>query len=257
MCSSQLLTSVRRMVLTLTQQNDESKEFVKFFHKQLGSILQDSLAKFAGRKLKDCGEDLLVEISEVLFNELAFFKLMQDLDNNSIAVKQRCKRKIEAAGVRQSYAKEAKRILEGDHGSPAGEIDDEDKDKDETETVKQTQTSEVYDAKGPKNVRSDVSDQEEDEESERCPVSINLSKAESQALTNYGSGEDENEDEEMEDFEESPVDVQTSLQANTETTEENEHDSQILQHDLEKHQKVQMYHQTKNQLVRMIKTALL
>ncbi|KAL4671384.1 hypothetical protein H8959_004093, partial [Pygathrix nigripes] len=210
-CSSQLLTSVRRMVLTLTQQNDESKEFVKFFHKQLGSILQDSLAKFAGRKLKDCGEDLLVEISEVLFNELAFFKLMQDLDNNSITVKQRCKRKIEAAGVIQSYAKE---------------------DKDETETVKQTQTSEVYD--GPKNIRSDISDQEEDEESEGCPVSINLSKAETQALTNYGSGEDENEEEEMEEFEEGPVDVQTSLQANTEATEENEHDEQILQHDFKK-----------------------
>ncbi|XP_048186877.1 pericentriolar material 1 protein isoform X11 [Perognathus longimembris pacificus] len=233
-CSSQLLTSVRRMVLTLTQQNDESKEFVKFFHKQLGSILQDSLAKFAGRKLKDCGEDLLVEISEVLFNELAFFKLMQDLDNNSVTVKQRCKRKIEATGVIQSYAKEAKRILEGDHGSPAGEIDDEDKDKDETETVKQTQTSEVYDAKGPKTVRSDVSDQEEDEESEACPVSINLSKAETQALTNYGSGEDENEDEEIEEFEESPVDVQTSLQANIETTEENEHQSLIPQQELEK-----------------------
>ncbi|XP_037687141.1 pericentriolar material 1 protein isoform X3 [Choloepus didactylus] len=232
-CSSQLLTSVRRMVLTLTQQNDESKEFVKFFHKQLGSILQDSLAKFAGRKLKDCGEDLLVEISEVLFNELAFFKLMQDLDNNSVTVKQRCKRKIEAAGVIQSYAKEAKRILEGDPGSPSGEIDDEDKDKDETETVKQTQVSEVCDGEGPKNVRSDISDQEEDEESEGCPMSINLSKAETQALTNYGSGEDENEDEEIEEFEEGPVDVQTSLQANTETTEENEHD-QVLQHDFEK-----------------------
>ncbi|XP_033621293.1 pericentriolar material 1 protein isoform X16 [Fukomys damarensis] len=232
-CSSQLLTSVRRMVLTLTQQNDESKEFVKFFHKQLGSILQDSLTKFAGRKLKDCGEDLLVEISEVLFNELAFFKLMQDLDNNSITVKQRCKRKIEATGVIQSYAKEAKRILEGDHSSPAREIDDEDKDKDETETVKQTQTSEIRGAEGPKSVRSDVSDQEEDEESDGCPVSINLSKAETQALTNYGSGEDENEDEEIEEFEESPADVQTSLQANTEPVEENEHD-QILQHELEK-----------------------
>ncbi|XP_027955591.1 pericentriolar material 1 protein isoform X8 [Eumetopias jubatus] len=233
-CSSQLLTSVRRMVLTLTQQNDESKEFVKFFHKQLGSILQDSLAKFAGRKLKDCGEDLLVEISEVLFNELAFFKLMQDLDNNSITVKQRCKRKIEAAGVIQSYAKEAKRILEGDHDSPVGEIDDEDKDKDETETVKQTQTSGMYVDDGPKNVRSDVSDQEEDEESEECPVSINLSKAETQALTNYGSGEDENDDEEIEEFEEGPVDVQTSLQANTEAIEETEHDDQVLQHDFEK-----------------------
>ncbi|KFW11374.1 Pericentriolar material 1 protein, partial [Eurypyga helias] len=203
-CSSQLLTAVRRMVLTLTQQNDESKEFVKFFHKQLGSILQDSLAKFAGRKLKDCGEDLLVEISEVLFNELAFFKLMQDLDNNSISVKQRCKRKIEATEVIQCYAKE---------------------DKDETETVKQVQDSETYDGNAvPKNSRSDASDQEEDEESESSPVAISLSKAETQALTNYGSGEDENEDEEIE-FEEGPVDVQTSLQASSETTTENEQTS--------------------------------
>ncbi|NWQ89337.1 PCM1 protein, partial [Burhinus bistriatus] len=203
-CSSQLLTSVRRMVLTLTQQNDESKEFVKFFHKQLGSILQDSLAKFAGRKLKDCGEDLLVEISEVLFNELAFFKLMQDLDNNSISVKQRCKRKIETTEVIQSYAKE---------------------DKDETETVKPVQDSEMYDGNGvAESIRSDASDQEEEEESESGPVAISLSKAETQALTNYGSGEDENEDEEIE-FEEGPVDVQTSLQANSETTTENEQTS--------------------------------
>lgn len=56
---------------------------------------------------------------------------------------------------------------------------------------------------------------------------VDLSKAETQALTNYGSGEDENEDEEIEEFEEGPVDVQTSLQANTETTEENEHDDQV------------------------------
>eukprot|EP00076_Gallus_gallus_P020281 XP_015140897.1 pericentriolar material 1 protein isoform X12 [Gallus gallus] len=200
-CSSQLLTSVRRMVLTLTQQNDESKEFVKFFHKQLGSILQDSLAKFAGRKLKDCGEDLLVEISEVLFNELAFFKLMQDLDNNSISVKQRCKRKIETTEEIQSYAKE---------------------DKDETETVKPVQGLETYDGNEvPESIKSDASDQEEDEESESGPVAISLSKAETQALTNYGSGEDENEDEEIE-FEEGPVDVQTSLQASSETATENE-----------------------------------
>uniref|UniRef100_A0A8C3VBU1 Pericentriolar material 1 n=1 Tax=Catharus ustulatus TaxID=91951 RepID=A0A8C3VBU1_CATUS len=206
-CSSQLLTSVRRMVLTLTQQNDESKEFVKFFHKQLGSILQDSLAKFAGRKLKDCGEDLLVEISEVLFNELAFFKLMQDLDNNSISVKQRCKRKIETTEGMQSYVKEVCFILFLKN------------DKDETETAKQAPDSEVRAGNGvPESIRSDASDQEEDEESERGPVAISLSKAETQALTNYGSGEDENEDEEIE-FEEGPVDVQTSLQASSETTE--------------------------------------
>ncbi|XP_067993568.1 pericentriolar material 1 protein isoform X5 [Melanerpes formicivorus] len=226
-CSSQLLTSVRRMVLTLTQQNDESKEFVKFFHKQLGSILQDSLAKFAGRKLKDCGEDLLVEVSEVLFNELAFFKLMQDLDNNSISVKQRCKRKIETSEVIQSYAKEAKKGLQVDACSSAEDVD-EDKDKDETETVKQVQDSEMYGGGGvPESIRSDVSDQEEDEESDSGPVAISLSKAETQALTNYGSGEDENEDEEIE-FEEGPVDVQTSLQADITTTENEQTSNQEL-----------------------------
>uniref|UniRef100_A0A803SLA9 Pericentriolar material 1 n=1 Tax=Anolis carolinensis TaxID=28377 RepID=A0A803SLA9_ANOCA len=220
-CSTQLLTSVRRMVLTLTQQNDESKEFVKIFHKQLGSILQDSLAKFAGKKLKDCGEDLLVEISEVLFNELAFFKLMQDLDNNSLTVKQRCKRKVEADGTMQSYAKEAKRTLEGGACSSTEDID-EDKDKDETETLKQVHESAIFNNREvPRTIRSDASDQEE-EENESCPVSISLSKAETQALTNYGSGEDENEDEEIDEFEEGPVDVQTSLQANNETTAEND-----------------------------------
>lgn len=55
-----------------------------------------------------------------------------------------------------------------------------------------------------------------------------MSKAETQALTNYGSGEDENEDEEIEEFEEGPVDVQTSLQANTDAAEENELDAQVL-----------------------------
>ncbi|XP_068798853.1 pericentriolar material 1 protein isoform X33 [Struthio camelus] len=223
-CSSQLLTSVRRMVLTLTQQNDESKEFVKFFHKQLGSILQDSLAKFAGRKLKDCGEDLLVEISEVLFNELAFFKLMQDLDNNSISVKQRCKRNTETTEVTQSNSKEAKNGLQVDVCSSAEDVD-EDKDRDETETVKPAQDSEMYDGNEvPESIRSDASDQEEDEESERGLVSISLSKAETQPLTNYGSGEDENEEEEIE-FEEGPVDVQTSLQASSETTTENQQTS--------------------------------
>ncbi|XP_041258542.1 pericentriolar material 1 protein isoform X7 [Onychostruthus taczanowskii] len=207
-----------------TQQLDRQ---IKAIMKEVIPFLKDSLAKFAGRKLKDCGEDLLVEISEVLFNELAFFKLMQDLDNNSISVKQRCKRKIETTEVIQSYAKEAKKGLQVDVGSSVEDVD-EDKDKDETETAKQVPDSEVCAGNGvPESIRSDASDQEEDEESESGPVAISLSKAETQALTNYGSGEDENEDEEIE-FEEGPVDVQTSLQANSETTENEQTSNQEL-----------------------------
>uniref|UniRef100_A0A4W3IUU7 Pericentriolar material 1 n=1 Tax=Callorhinchus milii TaxID=7868 RepID=A0A4W3IUU7_CALMI len=206
LCSPQLLIAIRRMVLTLTQQNDESKEFVKFFHKQLGAILQDSLTKFSGRKLKECGEDLLVEISEILFNELAFFRLMQDLDNSSLAAKQRCKRKLkEVASFKHSFTSE-------------------DKDESEAAISEEPTTNECTEARI--EIKCDLSDREDDEDSEGMPAAC-LSKAETQALTNYGSGEDENEDDEIEDFDAGTVDVQTSLQASNEAADEN-YNEQVL-----------------------------
>uniref|UniRef100_A0AAQ4PK32 Pericentriolar material 1 n=1 Tax=Gasterosteus aculeatus aculeatus TaxID=481459 RepID=A0AAQ4PK32_GASAC len=203
-CSLQLLTSVRRMVLTLTQQNDESKEFVRFFHRQLGGMLQDSLSKFMGRTLKDCGEDLLVEISEILFNELAFFRLMQDLDNtNSIAL------------AAKNKNKKSEQPSSSTHGPTVITIISlffffQDQDEAEQEDVLQEQTA-------MKNSRSSEASevQEEDkpeEDGQGIPLAISLSKAETQSLTNYGSGEDENDEEEEMEFEAGPVDVQTSLQ---------------------------------------------
>lgn len=78
-CTSELLGYIRSLVLSRIQVN-EDQEFGRFFHKQLASILQDSLSRFTDRTMKDCGEDMLVDMSEILFNELAFFRLMQDLD---------------------------------------------------------------------------------------------------------------------------------------------------------------------------------
>ncbi|XP_038127796.1 pericentriolar material 1 protein isoform X1 [Cyprinodon tularosa] len=214
-CSHQLLTSVRRMVLTLTQQNDESKEFVRFFHKQLGGILQESLSKFVGRTLKDCGEDLLVEISEILFNELAFFKLMQDLDSSNsttnLGAKYKNKRKV--SQIRKTRDQE-QNTEAGAAKSVSPAFADEDKDQDETEKEGSASLQETYLQREVRSNRG--SETSEGEEDEGCikgvPLSISLSKAESQALTNYGSGEDENDEEEMEEFEAGPVDVQTSLQ---------------------------------------------
>ncbi|XP_019122091.2 pericentriolar material 1 protein isoform X3 [Larimichthys crocea] len=227
-CSLQLLTSVRRMVLTLTQQNDESKEFVRFFHRQLGGILQDSLSKFVGRTLKDCGEDLLVEISEILFNELAFFRLMQDLDNSSsvsLAAKHKNKKRAEQASKVKCTLKE--NTAAGGNKSVSPAYTDEDKDQDEAEQEGASTLQELYMQTERKNSRSnEASEVEEEDEDERggqgIPLSISLSKAETQALTNYGSGEDENEEEEMEEFEAGPVDVQTSLQASADGQVEQE-----------------------------------
>ncbi|XP_041063567.1 pericentriolar material 1 protein isoform X6 [Carcharodon carcharias] len=163
-CSPQLLTTIGRMVLALTQQNDESKEFVKFFHEQLGAILQE---------------------------------------------KQHFKENV----------------------SSAEELEDEDKDKDESETAvaddrKPNETNEAELV-----MKSGLSDREEDDvDSEALPaecVSISLSKAETQALTNYGSGEDENEEDEIEDFDAGTIDVQTSLQANNEIADENDPEQDV------------------------------
>ncbi|XP_037830810.1 pericentriolar material 1 protein isoform X3 [Kryptolebias marmoratus] len=215
-CSHQLLTSVRRMVLTLTQQNDESKEFVRFFHKQLGGILQESLSKFVGRTLKDCGEDLLVEISEILFNELAFFKLMQDLDSssNTLAAKHQNKKTAEKSSKPKEVLDENTEV--GADKSVSSAYADEDKDQDEAEKEGNSALQEHYLQADLKSSRSSEAEEEEEEDEghrQAVHLSINLSKAETQALTNYGSGEDEDEDEEIEEFEAGPVDVQTSLQA--------------------------------------------
>ncbi|XP_060912532.1 pericentriolar material 1 protein isoform X1 [Labrus mixtus] len=227
-CSLQLLTSVRRMVLTLTQQNDESKEFVRFFHRQLGGILQESLSKFVGRTLKDCGEDLLVEISEILFNELAFFRLMQDLDNSSsmaLAAKHKNKKRDEQPSKANQSLKENTDTGRDRSISPA--YSDEDKDQEEAEQEGDSTLKEHYLQAERKNSgsreASEVEEEEEDEgEGQGMPLSISLSKAETQALTNYGSGEDENEEEEMEEFEAGPVDVQTSLQVSADGQVEQE-----------------------------------
>ncbi|XP_056112765.1 pericentriolar material 1 protein isoform X3 [Rhinichthys klamathensis goyatoka] len=221
-CSHQLLTSVRRMVLKLIQQNDESKEFVRFFHRQLGGILQDSLSKFVGRTLQDCGEDLLVEISEILFNELAFFRLMQDLDQNTSKNKCRTKRRSDHTSPKHSPRAEEKKTLERENTfSPS--YFDEDRDQDETE---QRGTPEAEEDKE-KDAQSSGASEVEEEEEEGLPLSISLSKAETQALCNYGSGEDENEVEEIEEFEAGPVEVQTSLQACMDNTSEHRQCSAI------------------------------
>uniref|UniRef100_A0A3Q3KY49 Pericentriolar material 1 n=1 Tax=Labrus bergylta TaxID=56723 RepID=A0A3Q3KY49_9LABR len=226
-CSVQLLTSVRRMVLTLTQQNDESKEFVRFFHRQLGGILQESLSKFVGRTLKDCGEDLLVEISEILFNELAFFRLMQDLDNSSsmaLAAKHKNKKRDEQPSKANQSLKVAisAAVICTTTMSSSYLQDQEEAEQEADSTLKEHYLQAERKNSGSREA-SEVEEEEEDEgEGQGMPLSISLSKAETQALTNYGSGEDENEEEEMEEFEAGPVDVQTSLQVSADGQVEQE-----------------------------------
>ena len=82
-CTDDILDQIRSHIVKLAKEKEpeaEKEKFGRFFHLQIDSILRDSLIKFQGRKIMECGEDILIDVSEILFNELAFFRLMQDLD---------------------------------------------------------------------------------------------------------------------------------------------------------------------------------
>ena len=95
-CTPQLLMWVRdvtlcrignfttRTPLAADNEYSERLEFDRFFMKQLTSLISDSLARFDSLRLQDCMEDMLVELSELLFNEMAFFKLINDLDTHRV-----------------------------------------------------------------------------------------------------------------------------------------------------------------------------
>ena len=54
-------------------------------------------------RMRECSEDLLVELSEILFNELAFFRLMQDLDGPKKRTKQQLREWRQVKNTQCSY----------------------------------------------------------------------------------------------------------------------------------------------------------
>ncbi|XP_013793399.1 pericentriolar material 1 protein-like, partial [Limulus polyphemus] len=59
-----------------TLQPAPSHPLARFFRNQLLQILQHTLARFSGKRICECEEELLMEVTEVVFKELAFHKLM-------------------------------------------------------------------------------------------------------------------------------------------------------------------------------------
>ncbi|XP_053399542.1 pericentriolar material 1 protein-like isoform X2 [Mercenaria mercenaria] len=237
MCSPQLLAYIKRLVLSLTRQYDSGEEFARFFHRQLGSILQDTLAKYEGRKMRECGEDLLVDMSEVLFNELAFFRLMQDLDDPLIA------EKMKKAEAISDSEEETERDIEKEERDEAEGSDDE---TDTTETTanasdnqddtRPTQTEEEDLGKARDDELAnevevqDAVDKDEDPESPFKGVQIELAPSETKPYTRIGSDEDdESADDESQSNEDDPSETAVSINARRITdsvyTDDNEDDA--------------------------------
>ncbi|XP_060064329.1 pericentriolar material 1 protein-like isoform X2 [Ylistrum balloti] len=194
-CSYELLAYIKRLVLSLTRQYDSS-QYATFFHAQLSSALHDTLSKFEGRKLRMCGEDLLVDMSEVLFNELAFFRLMQGLGEKPGAVNQQ----VQSSGTQ---TKEEAEISLDEEDTQTQESDttestvteDEDSEQDRSlrlNAAEEEELGKLRDDEFASEIQIQDADDKDDEiESPYKAVQIELAVSETKPFTRIGSDEDD------------------------------------------------------------------
>ncbi|CAF0749445.1 unnamed protein product [Brachionus calyciflorus] len=70
------LNEIIEKVLSVLRQSEKHSNYIKFYESQLNSYLREALRKYDGKFLVDCMEDILIEISDILYNELTFYSTL-------------------------------------------------------------------------------------------------------------------------------------------------------------------------------------
>ena len=92
----QVLAYVRKLVVTLCvakcggeladAPDAGQPRSTQFFKRQLTSILDDTLNKYVDQPIDACQEDIVADVSEAIFNEMAFYRLMNNLQDGQSSV---------------------------------------------------------------------------------------------------------------------------------------------------------------------------
>jgi len=89
--TAQFLAYVRKVVVTLAVDKcappmpgeSSSNRSAQFLQRQLTTILDDTLTKYADQPISMCHDEMLVDISDAVFNELAYHRMMNNLQDSS------------------------------------------------------------------------------------------------------------------------------------------------------------------------------
>ncbi|CAF0792289.1 unnamed protein product, partial [Didymodactylos carnosus] len=73
-----VLNDIKDRILFLSKQQPDSSQFVRNYQNQFSSVLTTTIAKYCGKTIRECAVDLIRDISELLFNELAMYKLYEN-----------------------------------------------------------------------------------------------------------------------------------------------------------------------------------
>ena len=78
-CDSDYLSEIIGKVIAVLRQPDGAnnyQEYLRLYQPQLSSYLREALVKYENRRLIACMEDILIDISDILYNELTFYAIM-------------------------------------------------------------------------------------------------------------------------------------------------------------------------------------
>lgn len=81
-CTTEMLYYLVQVVLHAARKYSTSEAYSRTLEKQLGRVLKDSLEKYNNKSVQECKEELLLDVSELLFNELAFARLLHGIDES-------------------------------------------------------------------------------------------------------------------------------------------------------------------------------
>lgn len=73
---SDYMNEIIEKVLNVLRDSNRHFDYLRLYQNQLSSYLKDALNKYENKGLIDCMEDILIEISDILYNELTFYSIM-------------------------------------------------------------------------------------------------------------------------------------------------------------------------------------
>ena len=75
-CDMGYLEEIIHKVLNVLKQSNEHGDYLSLYQNQLSSYLKEALSKYEHKSLVKSMEDILIDISDILYNELTFYSIM-------------------------------------------------------------------------------------------------------------------------------------------------------------------------------------
>ena len=69
-CDKDYLNEIIDKVIMVLKESNEHYDYLRLYQSQLSSYLREALAKHENKRLVRCMEDILIDISDILYNEL-------------------------------------------------------------------------------------------------------------------------------------------------------------------------------------------